>query len=142
MALTLLVLLVASCVPVSRASGTAPAVAQTAAAPISEGELEAQYGVRVNLLAVTAVGGLVDLRLKILDASKAQGLLQGQVPTLQVEGSGVALTAPEESRPDVRQLQDDGGVFILYPNINTAVKRGDKVTVVFGDIRLEPVVAQ
>ena len=35
---------------------------------ISQSALEQEYGLRVNLLALTAAGGMVDLRLKILDA--------------------------------------------------------------------------
>jgi len=42
---------------------------------ISQSALEEQYGLHVNLVAVTAAGGLVDLRLKILDGEKAKSLL-------------------------------------------------------------------
>ena len=143
LAMALLVLTLASCVPMSGPSVTAQnTVAQSVAPSISPSVLEDQYGTRVNLMAVTAVGGLVDLRMKILDAAKARQLFLGKAPSLRVEGSGVILTAPEDSQAQVEQLQDGGVVFILYPNISNAVKRGDKVTVMFGDVRLQPIAAQ
>src|SRR5690349_9478437 len=42
---------------------------------ISQSVLEAKYGLRVNLLAVTGAGGFVDVRLKMVDAEKARLLL-------------------------------------------------------------------
>jgi len=80
--------------------------------------------------------------MKILDAAKARQLFQGQVPSLMVEGSGVTLTPPEDGVRQVEQLQDGGLVFVLYPNTNGAVKAGDKVTLVFHDVRLDPLVTQ
>ncbi len=42
---------------------------------ISQGTLEEKYGLRVNLIAVTAAGGFVDVRLKIVDGEKLKLLL-------------------------------------------------------------------
>jgi hypothetical protein len=137
------VLTVAAQPTATRSSGAVPAAtAQPAAASISTEELEGQYGARVYRVAVTAVGGLVDLRIKILDAAKAKQLFQGQVPSLMVEGSGVTLMPPQDSVSQVEQLQDGGLVFVLYPNVNGAVKAGDEVTVVFTDGRLGPLATQ
>ena len=141
-ALSVLMLVLASCSPVGQAPRAAAPAAREAAVAISASELEQQYGARVSLLAVTAVGGLVDLRMQILDAAKAQQLFQGHAPSLNVEGSAVVLAAPEDSQAQVRQLQDGGGVFVMYPNVRTVLKRGDKVTVDFGNVQLQSIVAK
>jgi hypothetical protein len=119
-----------------------PDLPQVAGDLISAQTLADQYGVRVNLIAITAAGGLVDFRLKILDAEKAKLLLQdsGDVPKLLV-GDGLAvLTAPEDSTGQLlNSLADDGNVFLMYPNLQNVVKLGMPVTVQFGDIGLEPI---
>lgn len=140
--MALIMLVLASCAPVSTPSAGAQGAQAQPSAVISADELEQQYGARVNLIAVTAVGGLVDLRMKILDAAKAEQLFQGKAPSLLVDGSDVVLTPPEDSLRQVEQLQDGGLVFVLYPNTNSAVKQGDKVAVVFQNVRLEPIAAQ
>jgi hypothetical protein len=68
-------------------------------AVISQGTLEEKYGLRVNLVALTAAGGMVDVRLKIVDGEKFKTLLadRNNFPTLYTE-QGVTLTAPEETK--------------------------------------------
>lgn len=109
---------------------------------ISAQTLAEQYGVRVNLIAVTAAGGLVDLRLKILDAEKASLLLQdsSDFPSLVVGGGKAMLTAPEDSSGQLlNSLMDDGNLFLAFPNVGGVVKPGMLVTVQFGEINLEPI---
>lgn len=119
-------------------------LARGAAAPLSLEALEGQYGLRVNLIGVTAAGGMIDLRLKVLDAEKARALLEGQAqfPALAVAGSHKLLTAPEEAQEQGLTLEDNGMVYVLFPNGGNAVKPGDRVTVVFGEQRLEPIVVK
>jgi ABC-type Na+ efflux pump permease subunit len=114
------------------------------AAPLSLSALEAQYGLRVSLIAVTAAGGLVDVRLKVVDAEKARQLLKdaASYPALVVSGSDAVLTAPEESRTQELKLENGGLIMLLFPNTGNAVKPGANIAVLFGDIRLEPVVAK
>ena len=112
---------------------------------ISAQTLADQYGVQVNLIAVTAAGGLVDLRLKILDGEKAKLLFQdsGDVPSLRVGEGGTVLNAPEDSESQLfNSLEDDGNVFLMFPNVGHVTKPGTPVTVVFGDVGLEPIMAQ
>jgi len=135
--MAMLVLALAGCVPAGGRAATALTV-------IPAGELEEQYGVRVNLVAVTAAGGLVDVRLKVVDAEKARQLLKdaASYPALVVSGSDAVLTAPEESRTQELKLENGGLIMLLFPNTGNAVKPGANVAVLFGDIRLEPVVAK
>ncbi|MGD8804684.1 MAG: hypothetical protein PVH65_02455 [Chloroflexota bacterium] len=108
---------------------------------ITVGELEEQYGLRLRLLAVTAAGGLIDLRLKVIDAEKASQLLGSNepLPTIIVEESGVALQAPADH--DLK-LEDGIMVFGLYPNRQHAVDTGTAVSVQFGSMSLGPIIAQ
>ena len=112
---------------------------------VSQSDLEARYGLRVSLLALTAANGLVDLRLKVLNAEKARLLLQdaGDLPVLVVGDGNATLTAPEEGSSQLlNSLTDDAPIFLVYPNLGDAVKPGMAVTIRFGDVRLEPVPAR
>jgi hypothetical protein len=124
--------------------GAPPAPAAAPITHISQADLEAQYGLHVNLVAVTAAGGLVDLRFKIVDGEKARSLLQQpeNFPTLQVAGSSVTLSAPEEGRPAEITFEDDANLFLMYPNAAGAVKSGTPVIIRFGDIQVESIPAK
>lgn len=139
--LAALVLSLSGCIPASGQAPTAQAAAsQPAPTVISAGTLEDQYGLHVNLIAVTAAGGLVDVRLKVLDAEKARQLFQSGTPSVLVDQSGVVLVAPDDLPPPDSQLKEDGGVILLlYPNSANTLKPGDEVTLMFGDVHLEPI---
>jgi hypothetical protein len=123
----------------NRSSTAAPAINA-----ISASVLAARHGLRVNLIAVTAAGGLVDVRLKVLDAEKAKALLKipQNFPALKVGSSDITLTASEDSRAQVDSLKDDGLIMILFPNTGSSVKSGNSVNMMFGDMQLESIVAR
>ena len=107
---------------------------------ITQGELEERYGLRINLIALTAAGGFVDVRLKIMDGEKAKLLLvdKSNFPTLNTEG-GVVLNAPEETKSQDIQFITGGNLFIIYPNSANAIKQAASVRLVFGDISVESI---
>jgi len=111
---------------------------------ISQRALEEQYGLRVNLVAITAAGGMVDLRLKILDGEKAQMLLQDNknFPALYVGDGDITLNAPEDAKFQEIKFEDGGNLFLMFPNSGSAVRRGTAINVLFGDIALEPIPAK
>jgi hypothetical protein len=113
-----------------------------AARVVSAADLADEYGIRITLVAVTADGGLVDLRFNVLDSVKAAHLIHdaAQMPALYVESSHTVLRAP---RPMAHKmtLLDGATYFVLYPNSGGAVQPGTEVSVVVDDIRLPPVVA-
>jgi hypothetical protein len=113
------------------------------AAIVSNEMLAEKYGLHVNLVAVTAAGGLVDVRLKVIDAGKASLLLQDKknFPALYVADSGITIRLPVASRPEI-SLEDDGNLYVLYPNARNAVKPGTPVTIRFGNLNLEPIPAK
>jgi hypothetical protein len=95
------------------------------------------------MLGVTAAGGLVDLRLKVTDREKAQRLLAdpANLPRLLPVRSERVL-APPHSATHGLSLRTDATSFLLYPNVGGAVRRGTRVAVAFGDVRIGPVVAR
>lgn len=104
--------------------------------------LESQVGIQIAHVGLTASGGLVDLRFKVLDAAKAKALLgnPANAPML-IAGDKPPLMPPHKALHGARYGQGQV-VYILYPNLRGAVKHGSEVTVAMGDARLGPVTAQ
>jgi hypothetical protein len=109
---------------------------------ISTEELLAEYGFEVRLIGVTAAGGLIDVRFKIRDKAKAAILLKDidRFPELVAE-NGVVLKVPAEG-VDEMPLEDNGIVFMLFPNLGGAVIPDSLVKIRFGNLELEPILAQ
>jgi len=110
---------------------------------ISAEMLAERYGLQVRLIGVTAGGGMVDFRLKILDAEKAGQLLYNpdKALSLYVEESDTRLYMPADIQEETELV--DGGVFlVLFPNSGGAVRPGTEVIVQFGEIQVEPIPAQ
>jgi hypothetical protein len=111
---------------------------------ISNDTLEQEYGIRLTLVAVTAAGGLVDVRYRIIDPVKAAQLVDEQdggiMPMVYV-GNGDVMLMPDSHMRN-QKLIADRMYFNLIPNTQSTVKRGSVVTIVFGDVALEPVLAQ
>jgi len=107
---------------------------------ITQGALAEKYGLRVQLVAVTAAGGLVDLRLQIVDAEKAKAFLDdgANLPVLLV-GDDVVLHTSEGAAAQDLQFEDGKSIFAMYPNTGNALKPGDQVQIIFGDVQLEPI---
>lgn len=114
-----------------------------AASVITQRILEQDYGLGVNLVAVTAAGGMVDLRLRISDSQKAKALLgdQANFPKLRAS-NGLVLQAAQDIASQPIKFEDGGNIFVLYPNGQNAFKTGDPVTIVFGRIQVEPIAAK
>jgi hypothetical protein len=112
------------------------------ASTITGEELISTYGIRVRLIGITAAGGLIDVRLKVLDKDKAAILLKNpdNFPELLAE-NGTLIKVPVESTQEM-PLEDDGIVFLLFPNTGGVVTPGSPVKIRFGDIILEPILAQ
>jgi hypothetical protein len=109
---------------------------------ISAQALEDQYGVKVTLVAVTAAGGLVDVRYRVTDSSKALALaVDGDVmPMIHFIDSDTVLMPDSHMRS--MKLVDGKMVISLIPNSQHAVRSGRPVIVTFGDVALEPIFAQ
>jgi hypothetical protein len=110
---------------------------------VSRAEMAAREGVDVNLVAVTAAGGLVELRMQVVDPDKAYAVLHeaDRRPVIVSENTGETLqmAAPSHHRGD---LELGGQYFFLLANAHNAVETGTPVTLVIGDSRLEHVEVQ
>jgi hypothetical protein len=111
--------------------------------PIQQSTLETKYGLRINLIAVTAAGGKVDLRMKMVDASKARLLLQDSknFPSLVTE-NGDVLSVPADEKPESFEFKDNSDIFLLFPNTRGVIQPGMAVTLQFGDTSLEPIIVK
>ncbi len=110
---------------------------------ISAQTLEEQYGIQMALVAVTAAGGLVDVRYKVIDPEKAALLAteeDGIMPMVYVENGDFMLMPDAHMR--TQKLIAGRMYFTLIPNAQNVVKRGFSVTIVFNDIALEPIITQ
>jgi hypothetical protein len=110
---------------------------------VSQNVLEEQSGLRITLLAVTAAGGMVDFRFKVVDVEKAKKVLQDGklLPFLNIVGSSVSLKPAPETLQDIK-LENGLVYYILYSNTGNQVKPGTSVSVVIGDWKLEPIIAK
>jgi hypothetical protein len=111
---------------------------------VSQSEFESQYGMQVKLVALTAAGGMVDVRIKVVDPEKAKTLLNDpqHAPVLNLGNYKVTIQAPEDQRNQVTTINGPGTLYFLYPNSGNAVKTGMPVTLAFGDIHLKPIITQ
>ncbi len=109
-------------------------------APVSQSVFEEKYGLQVSLIAVTAAGGKIDFRLKVLDAAKAQNLFKDKknFPVLLTE-NGSVMQIPEEEKPENLAFGDNSNLLLLFPNSNGSIHAGSAVTLRFGDASLEPI---
>lgn len=110
---------------------------------ISSEVLKERYGVEITLVGVTAAGGMIDFRYRVLDKAKAEFLVgEGAEISLIAEDSGVTLISDSHDMKHNKQLEDGGLYFHFYANRGNAVKQGTPVIVDFGSVRLEPLAAQ
>jgi len=111
---------------------------------ITQIALEEDYGVRVQLVAVTAAGGLVDLRLQVTDAGKAQAFLSdsANLPALRVGEDDLILHTDDTAALQDIQIEKGKSLFYLYPNSSNILKPGDPVNIIFGNLQVEAIQAK
>ncbi|MCL4561971.1 MAG: hypothetical protein M1281_15350 [Chloroflexi bacterium] len=139
----ILVLLAGGALLLSSRSLTHPP-AQSRADLLTAEQLAGQYGLKVNLVAVTAAGGLIDLRYQVLDAQKARSLFDdpSDNPTLFLPGTQIALVSPDDPQAQYPSVEKGNQYHLLYPNRQNALKPGDAVGIGFGSLRFGPFVAK
>jgi hypothetical protein len=104
---------------------------------VDEAGLELTDGVRLLYVAVSADGGLVDMRYQVVDADKAAKLHSGAALTEIVdERSGVVVNNLFMGHTHSGTPHDGQTEFLLFENPGNMVQTGGKVTVVLGTVRL------
>ena len=120
-----------------------PADVRDGTTAVDQDGMAALHGVDINLVAVTAAGGLIEVRLQVTDPDKADAVLHDarDRPVLISEDTGETLqmAAPPHHHGS---LQLGGQYFFLLANAHNAIRAGSEVTVVIDDSRLEHVEVQ
>lgn len=112
-------------------------------------DLEERFGMRPEILQLSAAGNMLDFRYRVTDPDKAKDILSDRhVRTYIIDQkSGTRLAVPNPPkvgplRQTTREPQQDKIYFSIFANPGKMVEPGDKVTVVIGDFRAEDLVVQ
>ncbi len=109
---------------------------------VSAAAFEAEYGIRFDLVGVTAAGGLVDLRFTVVDGEKAGNLFHSQASSPVLYTSTGTVLRMKRGMIHHLSLVTGGRYFVLYSNRGGTVQAGTIVSVVIDGIRTEPIRAQ
>jgi hypothetical protein len=109
--------------------------------PVSS-EIEERFGVRFTFVAVTARGGLVELRYRVVDEGKAAnfGHYTETAPRLISEDTDQVVDVTIMGLHNHR-VEPGRTYYVLYRNTGNAIKSHRPVTIAIGDHKLEHVVA-
>ncbi|MCL7451815.1 MAG: hypothetical protein M8467_02075 [Anaerolineae bacterium] len=105
-------------------------------------EIEEKFGVRFAFLAVTADGGMVELRYRVVDEGKAAnfGHYSETAPMLIAEDTGEIVDVTIMGLHNHR-VEPGRTYYVLYRNTSNAIQSHRPVTIAVGDLKLEHVVA-
>jgi hypothetical protein len=151
-------LVISSLVLYSASAGNDVPLAVARSQAISEQTLEREFGLRIDLLGVSAGGGLIDFRFTVLEPEKATRLLARSpaesssenaqparkghtLPVLFVEDSNTLIEPRGSMSHDQMSLTAGTTYFILYPNPGGKIQDGTPVSIVLGGVRVEHVTA-
>lgn len=101
-------------------------------------ELEEKYGIQVSLVATSMMDSIVDVRLKVVDPAKAKALLMNQAALLVDEQ--VLVLAPHMHHHGDTQRDKIHNMF--FPTENKTIQTGSEVSLVFGPVRVEPLIVR
>jgi hypothetical protein len=100
-------------------------------------------GVRVTRVAVTAGGGMVDLRYQVIDPDKATVVHDRNRPPAIVDAAtGQVVNRPWMQHSHASALRAGVTYYLILVNPGGVIKPGNTVSVVIGDARLEHVPVQ
>lgn len=109
-------------------------------AALSQAKFEDETGVRVLRVAVTAGGGILDLRYQVIDPDKAVAIHDEEnPPTIVDEKSGETFDVPWMAHANRRTLKAGVTYYELILNRGGLIRPGSKVTVILAGFRLEHV---
>ena len=113
------------------------------AADMPQTAFEAETGVRLVHVALTAGGGMIDLRYQIVDPDKAVIVHDEETPpTLVDEATGQAISTTWHEHDSTQELHTGVNYYELIMNPDGIIKRGNTVTLIIGDARLEHIRVQ
>jgi hypothetical protein len=101
-------------------------------------ELEQKYGMKVSQVTISMLDSVVDVRLLIVDPDKAQRLLQDQGALLVDQE--VLVLAPHQHTH--WKLKKNLPHIMFFSTQNNTIHSGSEVSLVFGRVRVEPVIVK
>jgi hypothetical protein len=112
--------------------------------------LEANWGIKVEGLRLSAAGSMLDFRYRVLDPAKAAPLLDGKSQVYLMDDTrGAKLGVPDTPvLGRIRQTARNGNIltdrtyFIMFGNPGKALKSGDKVTLLLGQAKVSDLMVQ
>ena len=109
--------------------------------------LAEKWGIRLLPLRSTAAGNMLDFRYEVLDARKSAALFRRETrPYLLHQRTGKVLAVPNTAKIGPLRNSDtprEGKRYwMFFRNTGRLVSRGDKVTVIIGDFRVEDIVVE
>ncbi|MCB8944470.1 MAG: hypothetical protein H6658_12040 [Ardenticatenaceae bacterium] len=114
----------------------------TSVAEMPQTEFTEATGIRLTLVAITAAGGMIDIRYQVIDPDKAVVVHDEDKPPLIIDAdTGARLFFTRHSGHD---FDLHTAVTYSYHIINSGglIKRGETITVQIGDTQLENVPVQ
>ena len=135
----------ASLVPAASpiAAGAAPVTGVSRAAtwqrPVGSAvDLASRVGVRITQVAVTGGGGLLDLRVLVLDAERASALHDQSTPPAVVdEATGVVASDLLMGHAHSDPFQAGLTYYFVFENPGNVIQRGGTVSVLLGDAEVD-----
>ena len=107
--------------------------------PLSMEELEREYGVKVSMAGISALGSVVDVRIMVTDPKKAETFLQNQGAILVDQE--VLILAPHV-HTHLWRLKKNKVFVAFFSTQNGRVHSGSEISLVYGTVRVEPIIVQ
>ncbi|MEK7786593.1 MAG: hypothetical protein AAB658_14380, partial [Chloroflexota bacterium] len=123
---------------------TAPLTSMSKVSQAQIDGLENTWGIRLTNVAVTANGGVIDLRYQVVDPDKAIGILDEEdFPILIDEASGQVLSKGiGHGGHNSNSFKAGRTYFMLYQNYGHLLDPGSRITVKVGPVVVEHVIVR
>lgn len=113
---------------------------------ISAESLAAQWGIQVEMIALTAASQMVDFRYRVLDQNKAVPVFDRNTKAYLIhQATNQTLAVPATAKVGPLRTTgtpEEGRVYWMFFGNPGVVKAGDRVNVVIGDVKINDLVVQ
>jgi hypothetical protein len=113
---------------------------------ISTESLAAQWGIQVEMIALTAAGRMVDFRYRVIDEKKAVPVFDRNTKAYLIhQSTNQTLAVPTTAKVGPLRTTgtpEEGRVYWMFFGNPGVVKSGDRVNVVIGDVKISDLVVQ
>jgi len=108
---------------------------------------EEKWGIKILSIRLTAGGYMLDFRYRVLDPEKAAPLFDRKIkPYIMDQTSGAKFSVAESPKVgalrQTRKPEANRNYFMIFANPGKYVKKGNKVTVIADDFKVENLVVE